>query len=252
MLSDRELEKYSRQIILPGFDFEGQEKLKQSKVLVVGLGGLGSPILYYLVSAGIGTIGIIDKDKVELSNLNRQILHYETNVGENKVDSAFNKLSKLNEGVKLQKYPIELSNENSAKIFKKYDFVLDASDNFKTKFLVNDQCVKAKIPFTIGGVYRFEGQMMTVLPGKTACYRCIFREEPEPGTYPTTCKDGILGTTSGLFGIIEANEAIKYVVYKDEAILLTNKLLHGDLFYNTFEIFEIEKDGECPTCSKIR
>ena len=249
MLNEKEKEKYNRQIIIPNFGLEGQEKLKESKVLVIGLGGLGSSAAYYLASAGIGNLGILDKDKVEMSNLNRQILHQETNVGELKIRSASQKLSKLNHDINIKEYNINLNKDNSEKILSNYDFVVESSDNFETKFLVNDTCVKLGIPFVIGGVYQFEGQMMTVIPGKTACYRCVSKEIPERGTYPTTSEGGVMGTTAGLFGVIEANEAVKHIVFRDIDHLLTNKMLYVDLKYNTFEIFRIERDNQCITCS---
>lgn len=250
MLSDKELEKYQRQLIMPGFGSEGQNKLKSSKVLVVGLGGLGSGVVYYLASAGIGTIGIVDKDCVELSNLNRQILHYEENLNQAKTESAVNKIRKMNTDIIIKPYNEALTKENAESIISEYDFVIEASDNFETKFLVNDTCVKLKVPFVIGGVIQFEGQLMTVIPKKTACYRCIFKEIPEKGTYPTTDKEGIMGTTAGIFGIIEANEAIKYVVFKDYEILLTNKMLYIGLMNNDFEVYKIARDENCPICSK--
>lgn len=249
MLNKNEKEKYSRQIIIPNFSLDGQEKLKRSKVLVIGLGGLGSSAAFYLASAGIGDLGLLDKDKVELSNLNRQILHQEINVGELKIKSALQKLSKLNQDIKIKEYNISLNTDNSESILSNYDFIVEASDNFETKFLVNDTCVKLGIPFVIGGVYQFEGQMMTVIPRKTACYRCVSKEIPESGTYPTTNEGGIMGTTAGLFGVIEANEAIKHIVFRDTEQLLINKMLYIDLKYNTFEIFRIERDTQCITCS---
>ena len=179
MLNEKEKEKYERQIIIPDFGLEGQLKLKKSKVLIVGLGGLGSGALYYLASAGIGHIGILDKDKVDLTNLNRQILHYEDDIGVLKIISAGNKISKLNPDVKIKEHNVSLSDENARSIISQYDFVIEASDNFETKFLVNDTCVKLAIPFVIGGVLQFEGQLMTVIPKKSACYRCMFPDQHE-------------------------------------------------------------------------
>lgn len=250
MLNEKEKEKYNRQLIIPGFGSEGQHKLKSSKVLIVGLGGLGSSVFYYLASAGIGTIGIIDKDKVELSNLNRQILHNEDNLNQPKTVSASEKIQKMNKDIKIKPYNKPLTHENAEKIISGYDFVVEASDNFETKFLVNDFCVKLGIPFVIGGVLQFEGQLMTVLPKKTACYRCIFKELPEKGSYPTTDKEGIIGTIAGLFGIIEANEAIKYFVFEDPEKLLTNKILYIELLNNNFDVYSIERDENCNICSK--
>lgn len=251
MLDERELEKYNRQILISGFGIQGQERLKESKVCVIGLGGLGSGIVYYLASAGIGTLGLIDQDLVELSNLNRQILHYEEDVGKVKTLSALEKITKLNPDINITQYSTRIDSSNIEAILSKYDFIVEASDNFETKFLVNDICCKLKIPFVIGGVYQFEGQLMTVIPGESACYRCMFKEVPAPGSYPTTSEDGVMGTIAGLFGIIEANEAIKYLVFKDNDKLLANKILYIDLQYNSFESFFIERDKTCISCSKL-
>ncbi|MCG3215143.1 MAG: HesA/MoeB/ThiF family protein [Candidatus Heimdallarchaeota archaeon] len=250
MLNENEMEKYNRQIIIPNLGLEGQMKLKNGKVLVIGLGGLGSGALFYLVSAGVGHIGILDKDKVELSNLNRQILYSEYDVSKPKTSSAYDKLSKLNSDIRIQEYAISLTSDNIEDIIGGYDFVIEASDNFETKFLVNDICVKLMVPFVIGGVFQYEGQLMTVIPGETPCYRCVFKEIPEPGTYPTTSEEGVMGTTAGLFGIIEANEAVKFLVYGDKEKLLTNRILYADIQYNSFETFEIEKNETCDACSK--
>lgn len=251
MLNEKELEKYNRQIIISNFGIEGQEKLKSSRVCVIGLGGLGSGIVYYLASAGVGFLGLMDQDKVELSNLNRQILHYEEDKGKAKTLSAVEKISKLNPDINIEKYSISLDSSNIEELISNYDFVVEASDNFETKFLVNDTCCKLGIPLVIGGVYQFEGQMLTVIPGQTACYRCMFKDVPKPGTYPTTSKDGVMGTIAGFFGIIEANEAIKYLVYQDPLKLLTNKILYVDLQYNTYETFQIERDENCRSCSNL-
>lgn len=250
MLNEKEKEKYNRQLIIPNIGLEGQLLLKNSKVIVIGLGGLGSGALYYLASAGVGHISIVDKDKVELSNLNRQILHNELDVSKSKTSSAYEKLQKLNPDIKIEKIKEKLSSDNIEEIITGYDFVIEASDNFETKFLVNDSCVKLKIPFVIGGVHQFEGQLITVIPNESACYRCVFKEIPERGSYPTTSEEGVMGTTAGLFGIIEANEALKFLVLKDKEKLLVNKMLYADILYNTFETFEVEKDEECSSCSK--
>ena len=250
MLEKEEKEKYNRQIIIPNFGQEGQIKLKNSKVLVIGLGGLGSAVLHYLACAGVGYLGIVDKDKVELSNLNRQILHYETNIGESKTSSAKDKMNQLNKNVMIEEIKIKLDKNNIESIISGYDFVVEASDNFETKFLVNDACVKKGIPFVIGGVHQFEGQIITVIPKKSACYRCIFKQIPEKGTYPTTSEEGIMGTTAGLFGVVEANEVIKFLVFQDYEKLLVDKMLYADLQYNTFDIFRVDRDETCIICIK--
>jgi len=252
-LSETERKKYVRQIIMDNIGIEGQEKLKESKVLVVGSGGLGSSILYYLASCGIGTLGIIDKDIVEYSNLNRQIIHFEDDVGKPKTKSAEEKLSLLNKNLVIKTYQFELNPLNAESIIAEYDFVVEASDNFETKFLVNDTCLKLGKAFTIAGVMKFEGQIMTVIPNSSACYRCVFSEIPEPGTYPTSCELGILGTVAGFFGIIEANEAIKYILFNGHDLindkLLVNKILYVDLESNLFDIIIIQKNEGCSACS---
>ena len=249
MLNEKEKEKYNRQLIIPNFGLEGQLVLKNSKVIVIGLGGLGSGALYYLASAGVGHISIVDKDEVELSNLNRQILHNELDVSKSKTSSAYEKLQKMNPELEIKEYKENLTSDNIEQIIAGYDFVIEASDNFETKFLVNDTCIRLKIPFVIGGVHQFEGQLITVIPGETACYRCVFKEIPEKGSYPTTSEEGVMGTTAGFFGIIEANETIKFLIFRDTEKLLVNKILYGDILYNTFETFEVEKDEKCSTCS---
>ena len=245
MLIEEELSKYKLQIINSEKGVEGQRILKSSKVLIIGLGGLGSSVAYYLATAGIGCLGLLDKDRVELSNLNRQILHYQSDIGKTKTESAFSKLSKLNPNIKIEVHEIQLDENNIEDVINNYDFIVEASDNFETKFLVNDTCIKLGIPFVIGGVFQFEGQMITVLPQKTACYRCVFKEIPVPGTYPTTGEEGVMGTTAGFFGLIEANEAIKFLVFKDKDRLLANKILHADLQYNSFDTFDVERDINC-------
>lgn len=250
MLSERELKRYVRQIVIPDIGIEGQKKLYDARVLVVGAGGLGSPVLYYLAAAGIGNIGIIDKDVVEMSNLNRQIIHGETDIGKAKTESAKEKIIQINPHVKVKTYQMKLTENNMPTIIADYDFVIEASDNFETKFLVNDACVAKNIPFVIGGVYQFEGQMMTVLPRETACYRCVLKDIPEPGTYPTSCENGIMGTTAGFFGVIQANEAIKYLLFHDKEQLLVNKMLYVDLKYNSFEIISIAQDPNCKACGR--
>ena len=249
MLTKKEKEKYNRQLIIPCIRLEGQLVLKNSKVAVIGLGGLGSGALYYLASAGLGHIGIIDKDEVEMSNLNRQILHNESDISKSKTSSAYEKLRKHNPNLEIKEIEEDLTSHNIEAIIKGYDFIIEASDNFETKFLVNDTCAKLNIPFVIGGVHQFEGQLITVIPNETACYRCVFKEIPEKGSYPTTSEEGVMGTTAGFFGIIEANEALKYLLFRDKEKLLVNKILYADILYNTFETFEVEKDIQCSTCS---
>ncbi|MDO4323790.1 MAG: molybdopterin-synthase adenylyltransferase MoeB [Lachnospiraceae bacterium] len=217
-----ENERYERQMILPEVGLEGQEKLKNARVLVIGAGGLGSPAALYLAGAGIGTIGIADADTVSLSNLHRQILHTMAELGQNKSESAKTNLQKLNDSVRIVTYPYHITPENIDEIISNYDFIIDGVDNFETKFLINDACVIRKKPFCHAGILRFQGQIMTYVPGKGPCYRCIFEEIPEQGSIPNCSQAGIIGAVAGVIGSIQALEAIKYILSAGE--LLTAKM----------------------------
>ncbi|MCI5648752.1 MAG: HesA/MoeB/ThiF family protein [Fusicatenibacter sp.] len=217
-----EEERYERQIILPEVGMEGQEKLKQAKVLLIGAGGLGSPCALYLAGAGVGTIGIADGDVVSLSNLHRQILHTMAGIGQNKAKSAQKNLQKLNPSVQIETYPYRITPENIGNLISGYDFVIDGADNFETKFLINDACVLQGKPFCHAGVLRFEGQVMTYVPGKGPCCRCIFGEIPERGSIPNCSQAGVIGAAAGVIGCIQALEAIKYLLSVGE--LLTGKM----------------------------
>ena len=223
VLSSEQLEHYSRNILLQQVGIKGQEKLLASKVLVIGAGGLGSPAIMYLAVAGVGTIGIADKDAVELSNLNRQIIHNKNKIGTQKTESAKNTINKLNPDIKVNIYDGIISEENITDLILKYDFIIDATDNFETKFLINDTCVKAKKPFSHAGVVGFQGQLMTYVPNKSCCYRCVFKEPP-PKDCVVSCSDvGILGSVAGVIGTLQATEAVKYILGIGE--LLTGYLL---------------------------
>ena len=244
-LTKDELERYNRQIIAPEIGEEGQKKLKSASILVMGLGGLGSAVSYYLTAAGIGTIGLMDMDVVSLSNLQRQIIHSTDTLGKNKTDSALTTLSKLNPTVNFKIINEKLTPQNSISIIKNYDFIVDCSDNFSTKFLVNDSCIKAKKPFNIGGVRGFEGQLMTVIPFKSACYRCVFSSPPPSPDSPLP----VLGATPGFAGTVQAMEAIKYIVGEKEG-LLANYLFVFDLLSMSFQKIKIKTDEKCPACGK--
>lgn len=218
-----ELERYERQMILPEVGVNGQRRLSDAKVLVVGAGGLGCPALQYLAGAGVGTIGIVDADNVSITNLHRQILHPLKNVGKNKAESAKEMLSLLNDKIKINVYPTYLQPENINQIINDYDFIIDAVDNFETKFLINDACVIAKKPFCHAGVIQFHGQVMTYVPGNGPCYRCIFEEIPPKGSIETCSQAGVIGAVAGIIGSMQAAEAIKY-------ILKNGKLLTGAMF----------------------
>lgn len=220
--NSKQMERYHRNILIEGFGEEGQRKLKASSVLVVGAGGLGSPVILYLAAAGIGTIGIVDNDLVALSNLQRQILHHTNDVQSNKTASAQRKIHALNPEVKVVPYVTFFTATNAETLITPYDFVVDCCDNYTTKFLINDICVKLDKPYSHGAVLALQGEVMTIVPG-SACYRCAFPEAPEDGSVPTAAEAGILGAVAGIIGSIQATEVIKYLTGVGE--LLTNQLL---------------------------
>jgi len=248
MLRDDQIERYSRQIILPNVGGKGQEKLLNAKVLIIGAGGLGSPAALYLASAGVGRIGIVDSDKVELNNLQRQILHSTKDVGRAKVESARDRINAINEDVKVITYHLRLTSENILEIIKDYDIVVDGSDNFPTRYLVNDACVLSKKPLSHGGIFRFDGQAITIIPGESACYRCLFPEPPPPGLVPSCQEAGILGVVAGIIGTIQANEVLKYILGIGN--LLTGKLLVFNALDSSFRQVRVPKDPKCPVCGK--
>lgn len=245
--TEEQLERYSRQIILSEVGGKGQALIRQAKVLVIGAGGLGSPAIYYLVAAGIGTIGIADFDKVGLSNLQRQILHFTKDLNRPKTESAAEKIHDLNPDVKIETYKKQIDSNNIVDIIKHYDFIIDGTDNFSAKFLINDACVLNKKPFSHGGVLRFEGQTMTYLPGHT-CYRCIFIKPPEKGVVPGCREAGVLGAVVSVIGSIQATEALKYILGQGE--LLTDKLLSYNSMEMNFSKIKISKNNKCPVCGE--
>lgn len=241
-----QIERYSRQIILPEVGGAGQKKLLKAKVLIIGCGGLGSPCAYYLAGAGVGKIGLVDSDKVELNNLQRQILHFTPDVGKTKVNSAKEKLSSLNPDIQIIPYHLRLTSENILDIIKDYDIIVDGSDNFPTRYLVNDACVLLNKPFSYAGILRFEGQAITILPHQGPCYRCLFPEPPPPGTVPSCQEAGILGVVAGILGIIQATEVLKYILGKGE--LLVGKLLVFNALELSFRKLNIQRNNNCPVC----
>lgn len=250
-LSAQELKRYDRQIILPQVGSEGQKKLKKSGVLVVGAGGLGSPAAFYLAGAGVGKIGIMDADTVSISNLQRQILHSMETEHVNKAESAKLSLEKLNSNVRIKAYPYGLTAENAEEIISEYDFIIDAVDNFETKFLINDVCVLLEKPFCHAGILRFEGQVMTYVPGKGPCYRCIFEEIPKSGDIQNCSQAGIIGAVAGIIGSIQALEAIKYFLEAGE--LLTGKMFVLDGLSMRTRIARFDKKNEnCRVCGGRR
>jgi molybdopterin/thiamine biosynthesis adenylyltransferase len=223
----------------------GQEKLFNSKVLVIGAGGLGSPASLYLAAAGVGTIGIADSDVVELSNLQRQVLHSTDDLGKPKTESAKETLTRLNPDVTVLTYQMMVTEENIGELIADYDFIIEATDNLTGKFLVNDACVKAGKPFSHGGINRMKGQTMTYVPGKGACYRCVFREMPAP-TAKNTAKVGVFPTVPGIIGTIQATEALKFLL--GEGDLLTGYLLTYNAKTMEFRKIPVPRDADCSAC----
>ena len=246
--TEDQLERYSRHILLDDVGVEGQEKLLTAKVLIVGAGGLGCPAALYLAAAGVGTIGIVDNDCVEVSNLQRQIAHFTKDINVPKVESAAEKMLAINPDITVKTYKDFLCADNISSIIEGYDFVIDGTDNFPTKFLVNDACVFRGIPFSHGGILRFNGQTMTVVPGESACYRCSFREPPPPDAVPSCAQAGVLGAIAGMLGTIQAAEALKYITGVGE--LLTNNLLTFDARTMTFRKINLTRQKNCPLCGE--
>jgi len=245
-LSQEQLTRYQRNIVIPAIGDKGQEKLLSSKVLIVGTGGLGSSCAYYLAAAGIGKIGLVDFDLVELDNLQRQILHATRDIGKSKVTSAKDKLNNLNPEIEIVPHKVKLSSENILDIVKDYCLLVECSDNFLTKYLLNDTSILTKKPLFYAAVLRFEGQAMTILPGETACYRCLFPKPPSEDEFISPKDAGILGAVAGTIGLIQANEVLKYILNIGE--LLTNKLLTFDSLTTTFKKVKAKANPNCPVC----
>jgi molybdopterin/thiamine biosynthesis adenylyltransferase len=248
-LTEEQFQRYARHLILDEVGEEGQEKLLSSRVLVVGAGGLGSPMLLYLAAAGIGTIGIVDDDRVDLTNLQRQIVHATCRVGDLKVASARDTLTAVNDGIRIETYPLRLEPENAEAIVAGYDLVADGSDNFATRYLLNDLCFRLKKPLIAAALSPFEGQLSTFRPHLGAghpCYRCLFREPPPPDMVPRCEEAGILGAVAGVLGTLQAVEVLKEVLGLGDS--LDGTLLIYDALQAGFHRIRIAKDPECPTC----
>lgn len=245
MLNDEQIERYSRHIILKDIGVEGQQKIIAGRVLIIGAGGLGAPAALYLAAAGVGTIGIVDGDAVDLTNLQRQVIHFTPDVGRAKTDSAKEKMKLINPAVEVVTYKERATAENISGIVKNYDFVIDGTDNFPAKFLINDACVLAGKPFSHGGILRFDGQTTTYVPGG-ACYRCVFRSPPPPDAVPTCSQAGVLGAVAGMLGTIQAAEALKFLTGRGK--LLSGRLLIFNAFTMDFRIVHFRRDDECPVC----
>ncbi len=245
-LTEEEIRRYARHIVLPEVGGVGQRKLLAAKVLVVGAGGLGSPAALYLAAAGVGTIGIVDADLVDLSNLQRQILHSMKDLGRPKVFSAQERMEALNPGVTVVPYHRKLAPDNALDIIREYDVVLDGSDNFPTKFLVNDACVMLDTPLVIAGILRFDGQLFTIIPKKGPCYRCLFRHAPPPGLIPSCQEAGILGAVAGVLGSLQALQAVKILLGIGEAP--AGQILFFDALPGKFKALRAVRDAACPLC----
>lgn len=244
-LRDDQIDRYSRHIILQDVGGKGQEKILASKVLIIGTGGLGAPAALYLAAAGVGTLGLIDGDRVDLSNLQRQVIHFTPDVGKPKVESAREKINAINPDVNVITYQDVVHSGNIIDLISQYDFILDGTDNFSAKFLINDACVMAKKPFSHGGILRFDGQALTYVPGN-ACYRCIFITPPPKNAVPTCSQAGVLGAIAGILGTIQATEALKYITGVGD--LLTNRLLVFDAKKMNFRTVKVKRNPKCPVC----
>lgn len=248
-LNDQQIERYSRHIILSEVGVEGQEKLLNSKVLVIGTGGLGAPAAMFLAAAGVGTIGLVDGDVVDLSNLQRQIIHQTKDIGKQKVLSGKETIQEMNPDINVITYQEWVNASNILDLIKDqdYDFIIDGTDNFAAKFLINDACVLANKPFAHAGIIRFQGQLTTVVPGQnTPCYRCIFKEPPPAGVVPTCREAGVLGVMGGVIGTLQATEAIKYIVGLGD--LLTGYLLTYNALTMEFRKIKVKHNGKCGVC----
>jgi len=246
--NDKQLERYKRNILLCGVGEEGQQKLLDSKVLVVGTGGLGSPAGLYLAAAGVGAIGLVDADRVDMSNLQRQIIHSTGDLGAVKVESAKESINALNPGVRVETYNIRANAGNIGQVVSEYDFVVDCTDNFPAKFLLNDACWFEGKGFCHAGVLGYEGQMMTIIPGESACYRCVFDGPPEKGQVPDCSQVGVFGVLPGVIGTLQATEAIKYLLGIGE--LVTDSLLTYNALTMEFRKVTVKRNANCRLCGE--
>jgi molybdopterin/thiamine biosynthesis adenylyltransferase/rhodanese-related sulfurtransferase len=247
-LTNEEIARYSRHLILPEVGYEGQQKLKAAKVLCVGTGGLGAPLALYLAAAGVGTIGLVDFDTVDASNLQRQVIHSTATVGKLKVDSAEIMLKGLNPNLNVVKYNTMLTSANALEIFKDFDIIADGTDNFQTRYLVNDACVLTGKPNAYGSIFRFEGQASVFATEEGPCYRCLYPEPPPPGLVPSCAEGGVLGILPGLVGVIQATEVIKLILGIGDSLI--GRLLLVDALGMNFRTLKLRKNPECPACGK--
>jgi len=248
-LNDAEIRRYSRHLILPEVGLEGQKKICSASVLCIGAGGLGSPIAMYLAAAGIGRLGIVDFDSVELSNLQRQVIHGTPDVGRSKTQSAANTIRRINPEVQVVRHDTRLTSENALDIIRPYDIVVDGTDNFPTRYLTNDACVLLRKPNVYGSVFRFEGQASVFAPHLGGpCYRCLYPEPPPPGAVPSCAEGGVLGVLPGVIGLIQATEILKLVLGKGTSLL--NRLLLFNALDMQFRELKLRRDPQCPLCGE--
>jgi adenylyltransferase/sulfurtransferase len=245
--TEEQIERYSRHILLPEVGGEGQRRLLSARVLLIGAGGLGSPVGLYLAAAGVGTIGVVDSDWVELSNLQRQVLHTTASLGEQKCLSAKAAMEAINPDVRVVPHPVHLRSDNVLEIFAGYDLIVDGSDNFPTRYLANDACVLTGKPLSHAGILRFEGQVTTILPGRGPCYRCLYPQPPPPGMVPSCQEAGVLGATAGVVCCIQATEVVKLLLGIGRP--LVGRLLLYDGLEMAVSIIPIRRKPECPVCS---
>jgi len=245
-LTSQEVARYSRHLIMPEVGMDGQKKLKASSVLLIGAGGLGSPLALYLAAAGVGRIGLVDFDVVDFSNLQRQILHGTPDVGRSKLQSAKDKLTAINPEVRVDLYETHITSANALEILGPYDIVIDGTDNFPTRYLVNDACVLLKKPNVYGSIFRFDGQASVFHPPQGPCYRCLYPEPPPPGEVPSCAEGGVLGILPGLVGCIQATEAVKLIIGKGTPLI--GRLLLYDALEMTFQEFKVRRNPRCPMC----
>jgi sulfur-carrier protein adenylyltransferase/sulfurtransferase len=243
-----EILRYSRHLIMPEVGLEGQQRLKAARVLIVGAGGLGSPAAMYLAAAGVGTLGLVDFDVVDPTNLQRQLLHGDDDVGRPKLESARDRLTAVNPHVELILHPLRLTSENALGVIGDYDLVVDGTDNFPTRYLVNDACALLGKPNVYGSIFRFEGQISVFDAARGPCYRCLFREPPPPGLVPSCAEGGVLGVLPGIIGSMQALEAIKLILGKGETLL--GRLLLFDALKLTWRELRLRKNPECPVCGE--
>jgi len=247
-LTEQQVERYSRHILLPEIGGRGQQRLLEAKILVAGAGALGSPAALYLAAAGIGKIGIADSDAVEVSNLQRQILHATPDLGQPKAESAARSIRALNPDVEVITHQERLTPQTILEVMDGYDFVVDGTDNFPTRYLINDACVLIGRGLVHGAIFRFDGQITTIVPGRGPCYRCLYPEPPPPGLVPSCQEAGVVGAVAGVIGAMQANEAIKWVLGAGD--LLVGRLLIYDALRASFREVKMQRDSNCPLCGE--